>query len=248
MLPWAKPRNAGGPGEKGAQVNVLLVEDDPTIVEALARLLHAEGYRVVACARQSEAIELAGRETFAIALLDVTLAEGSGFGVCAALRAISPDMPVIFLTASDDEYSTVAGLEAGAVDYIAKPFRPRELTSRIRAALRRPAGAASVLRAGDVELDPARATCTKAGVDVVLSAMEYRLLLVLMQAHGRLVTREGLRDAIWDSAGEYVEDNTLNVYVRRLREKIEDDPSSPRVLLTVRGLGYKMADAKERTL
>ena len=159
--------------------------------------------------------------------------------MCAAAREVAPAMPVVFLTASDDEYSTVAGLDMGAVDYIAKPFRARELLARVNAALRRIQGQPTSLMLGDVEIDPVSATVRKRGEEVVLSALEYRLLLLFAQNSGSLISRERMRSALWDSAGEYVSDNAINVYVKRLREKIEDDPSDPRLVVTVRGLGYK---------
>lgn len=220
-------------------MRILLVEDDAAIVRALSELLRTEGYEVADASRQDDAIRLVERERFDAALLDVTLAQGTGFAVCAAAREAAPDMPIIFLTASDDEYSTVMGLDMGAVDYVAKPFRVRELLSRIRAALRRSGAAAQTLALGPVEIDLAAATARKNGADLELSALEYRLLLRFAQRAGRLVTRDALRDAIWDDAGEYVSDNALNVYIRRLREKIEDDPSDPRLIVTVRGMGYK---------
>lgn len=223
-------------------MRVLLVEDDNAIVSALRDVLKNEGYAVTSFATQNEACEALDRETFAIALLDITLAQGNGFAVCAAAREAAPEMPVIFLTASDDEYSTVAGLDMGAVDYIAKPFRTRELLSRMRVALRKANPAETVLEVGDVRLDVSSATVTKAGKEVFLSALEYRLLLYFLQRKGRLVTRENLRDAVWDSAGEYVSDNALNVYIKRLRQKIETDPTDPTIILTVRGLGYKVSD------
>ncbi len=223
-------------------MKILLVEDDPSIVSALTSLLQNEGFSVRSCATQAAACEALGEEAFAIALLDVTLAEGNGFAVCAAAREAAPDMPVIFLTASDDEYSTVAGLDMGAVDYIAKPFRARELVSRIKGALRRTNAAENILVAGDIRLDATSAAVTKAGEEVYLSALEYRLLLYFLQHKGKLVTREVLRDAIWDTAGEYVSDNALNVYVKRLREKIETDPAEPKIIMTVRGLGYKVGE------
>lgn len=223
-------------------MHVLLVEDDNAIVQALSDVLVSEGYTVTSFATQNEACEALLRETFAIALLDITLAQGNGFAVCAAAREAAPEMPVIFLTASDDEYSTVAGLDMGAVDYIAKPFRTRELLSRMRVALRKVNPAETILEAGDVRLDVASASVTKNGTEVFLSALEYRLLLYFLQHKGRLITRENLRDAVWDSAGEYVSDNALNVYIKRLRQKIETDPTEPRIILTVRGLGYKIAD------
>lgn len=223
-------------------MHVLLVEDDRAIVRTLSELLSGEGFAVTAEATQSAAIARLGAERFDIALLDVTLAEGNGFAVCAAAREAAPDMPVIFLTASDDEYSTVAGLDMGAADYIAKPFRARELISRMRGALRRANPVDSVLVVDDVRLDVNSGAVTKDGAEVFLSALEYRLLLYFFQHKGKLVTRDNLKDAIWDSAGEYVSDNALNVYIKRLREKVETDPGDPRIIVTVRGLGYKVGE------
>lgn len=221
-------------------MRVLLVEDDGAIVRTLSELLADEGLSVVTEATQDGACARLAAESFDIALLDVTLAQGNGFAVCAAAREVAPDMPVIFLTASDDEYSTVAGLDMGAVDYIAKPFRARELVSRMRGALRRASPADNVLTVGDVRLDVSSGAVTRGGAEVFLSALEYRLLLYFLQHKGKLVTREMLRDAIWDSAGEYVSDNALNVYTKRLREKVEADPSDPQIIVTMRGLGYKV--------
>ena len=221
-------------------MRVLLVEDDGAIVRTLSELLADEGFSVVTEATQDGACARLAAESFDIALLDVTLAQGNGFAVCAAAREVAPDMPVIFLTASDDEYSTVAGLDMGAVDYIAKPFRARELVSRMRGALRRTSPADNVLTMGDVRLNVTSGAVTRGGTEVFLSALEYRLLLYFLQHKGKLVTREMLRDAIWDSAGEYVSDNALNVYIKRLREKVEADPSDPSIIVTVRGLGYKV--------
>ena len=214
---------------------ILVVEDDDAIVDTLTNLLRSEGYETEQTGRQDAAVALLESTRFDLALVDVSLAQGNGFAVCAAAKAATP----IFLTASDDEYSTVAGLEMGAEDYIAKPFRARELLSRIRAALRRTSGASPVLALGDVEIDAAAAVVRKGGVEVALSALEYRLLLLFAQNPDKLVTREAVRNAIWDSAGEYVSDNTLNVYIKRLRDKVESDPSHPQLIQTVRGMGYK---------
>lgn len=223
-------------------MNVLVVEDDRAIAEGLRDLLSGEGYEVSVAATQDDALALLNARPFNLALLDASLPQGNGFSVCAAARTVAPQMPVIFLTASDDECSTVAGLDMGAADYIAKPFRARELLSRMRAALRRSGSLSSVLRIGDVTVDVTAAQVTKAGREVALSALEYRLLLHFAQSRGRLVTRDSLRDAIWDSAGEYVSDNALNVYIKRLRGKIEDDPADPHLIVTVRGLGYKVGE------
>ncbi len=220
-------------------MRILLVEDDAAIVRVLSDLLRAEGYEVVDAARQDDAISLVKRDAFDLALLDVTLAQGTGFAVCAAARDAAPGMPIIFLTASDDEYSTVMGLDMGAVDYVAKPFRARELLSRIKAALRQTGAVSQMASVGPIEIDLGAAVARKEGVELDLSALEYRLLLYFAQHAGKLVTRDALRNVIWDDAGEFVSDNALNVYIRRLREKIEDDPSAPTILVTVRGMGYK---------
>ena len=223
-------------------VRVLVVEDDPAIVSALSEYLAAEGFTVRSSATQDGACELLDNEQFDIALVDIGLAQGTGFAVCAAAKARpGGGVPVIFLTAANDEFTTVAGLDMGADDYMAKPFRPRELVSRIRSVLRRTGRQRSVLELGDVRLDVGRGVATKAGSELYLSALEYRLLLTFMKAAGCVLSRAQLADAIWDAAGEYVEDNTLSVYVKRLRDKIEDDPSNPKLITTVRGIGYRVA-------
>lgn len=220
---------------------VLVVEDDRAIREGLCALLAADGHEVLSCARQDEALRALNAGGIDLALVDIALEQGNGFAVCAAAKA--PGCPsraaVIFLTASDDEYSCVAGLDMGADDYVSKPFRPRELSSRIRSVLRRNSADKSTLTLGDVVVDVASASVRKAGRPVALSALEYRLLLVFAQAPGKLVTRENLAEVVWENAGEYVSDNTLNVYIKRLREKIEDDPAKPTIIETVRGLGYR---------
>ena len=220
-------------------MRILLVEDDSDICRTLSELLAAEGWDVSVSRGQTDAIAHATAGGYDLVLLDVTLAEGNGFAVCTAIKQALPSLPVIFLTAADDEFNTVAGLSMGADDYIAKPFRPRELLARIRSVLRRSKPTEQLVRLGQVVVDPARARVTKAGVDVELSAIEYRLLLLFATYAGRVVTREVMRDALWEDAGAYVEDNTLSVYIKRLRDKIEDDPSSPQLIKTVRGIGYK---------
>lgn len=227
---------------------ILLVEDDPTIVESLGELLHSEGYAVDHAATQDGALEAAlgtgdahagTPAPYALVLLDVTLAQGNGFAVCTALKQARPNLPVIFLTASSDEFTTVAGIQMGADDYIAKPFRPRELLARIAATIRRAQPAQRVLRFGTLTIDTDRAHVERDGAELALSALEYRLLLLFALNPGKLVTREQIRTALWDDAGTYIEENTLSVYIKRLRDKIEDDPAHPVLIETVRGLGYK---------
>ncbi len=218
---------------------ILLVEDDASIVENLTEYLAGEGYRVRSAPGQQAALELAAQERFDLVLLDVSLIDGNGFTVCRAIKA-DYHIPVIFLTASGDEYSTVAGFDVGADDYIAKPFRPRELLSRIKNVLRLTGGAGAVIRLGDVEVDTVKGVATKNGRELNLSALEYRLLLVFLNNRGRVLSRNQLLDAIFAIAGEFVNDNTLTVYIKRLREKLEDDPQDPKYIKTVRGLGYKV--------
>ncbi len=220
-------------------VRLLLVEDDRAIVENLSEFLAAEGFAVDAVSGQTKALERLENERYDLALLDISLAEGNGFAVCSYVKQ-NTDMPVIFLTASGDEYSVVTGLDMGADDYISKPFRPRELVSRINSVLRRFGGVQSILTAGDVTVDAARAIVKKAGREVFLSALEYRILLVLFHNKGKVITREKLLQEIWDMAGEFVNDNTLTVYIKRLREKIETDSANPEIIRTVRGMGYRI--------
>lgn len=218
---------------------ILLVEDDKAIVTNLTEFLNTEGYAVKSVSGQSAAMKLLAQDKVDLVLLDVSLAEGNGFATCKAIKA-EYDIPVIFLTASGDEYSTVTGFDLGADDYIPKPFRPRELVSRIKNVLRLTGNTGKTVKLGDVVVDTEKGTAMKNNKDLFLSALEYRLLLVFINNRGIVLTRTKLLDAIWDVAGEFVNDNTLTVYIKRLREKIEDDPTNPKIIMTVRGLGYKV--------
>ena len=218
---------------------ILLVEDDKAIVANLTEFLNNEGYIVNSVSGQTAAMNLLAEEKADLVLLDVSLAEGNGFATCKAIKA-EYDIPVIFLTASGDEYSTVTGFDLGADDYIPKPFRPRELVSRIKNVLRLTGNTGKTVKLGDVIVDTEKGVAMKNNKDLFLSALEYRLLLVFINNRGIVLTRTQLLDSIWDIAGDFVNDNTLTVYIKRLREKIEDDPANPKIILTVRGLGYKV--------
>lgn len=222
---------------------ILLVEDDKSIVTNLTEFLQNEGFSITAVDGQTKALALLEQSAadFDLLLLDVSLADGNGFAICRAAKATT-SLPVIFLTASGDEYSVVTGLDLGADDYIAKPFRPRELISRIHNILRRYGKANTVLEYKNLKADAIRGTVSKDGQEILLSALEYRLLLYFLNNRGIVLSRSRLLDALWDIAGEFVNDNTLTVYIKRLREKIEDDPQNPTLIKTVRGLGYKMGD------
>ena len=223
--------------------HVLLVDDDTSIVSNLHTFLNQEGFQVTSANNQKETIDLldSGQYHFDLALLDVSLPDGSGFSLCSAIKANS-DIPVIFLTASDDEYSVVAGLDLGADDYIPKPFRPRELISRMNSVLRRYHRGSQPLEYHELKADTVRGLVYKNNVELTLSALEYRLLLLFLSNQGIVLTRSRLLDELWDMAGEFVNDNTLTVYIKRLREKIEADPAHPEYIKTIRRLGYKLGD------
>ncbi len=223
---------------------ILLVEDDSQIAAYLGELLRAEGFDTQIAGSKKEAGECLLAQDFDLVLLDVSLPDGNGFSICAEIKR-EYEIPVVFLTASGDEYSVVAGLDMGADDYIAKPFRPRELISRIRSVLRRCKKEQRILSCGDLRVNVSSATVTKGEKELFLSALEYRLLLLLLQNKGQILTRNQLLEEIWDASGEYVNDNTLSVYMKRLREKIEENPQSPRLLHTIRGIGYRMEDRAE---
>ena len=224
-------------------IKLLIVEDDISIVKNLSELLCQEGFFVSSALNCSEAQEKLECAQYDLVLLDVQLPDGNGFALCKRIKSISA-CPVIFLTASADEFSVVTGLDIGADDYIEKPYRPRELISRIKSVLRRSGKSQSVIDIGNVSVDMDKGTVTKNGRDVFLSALEYKLLLVFLNNPGVVLTRNKLLSEIWDIAGDFVNDNTLTVYIKRLRDKVEDDVQNPKIILTVRGLGYKTGDMK----
>ncbi len=217
---------------------LLIVEDDPTLIRALSAFLMDEGFSVKSVTGQNEASNAMAQEPFDLALVDISLAQGNGFGVCSEAKA--KGIPVIFLTASGDEHSVVTGLDMGADDYISKPFRPRELVSRVKSVMRRTGKRQSIVTIGELRIDTDKALVSKQGQDLYLSALEYRLLLVFCNHRGQVLSRTKLLEEIWDSAGDFVGDNTLTVYIKRLREKVEDDPQNPTYIKTVRGLGYRL--------
>ena len=220
---------------------ILIVEDDADIVENLSILLHDEGYSVYCASSMEQALNTLHAENIDLVLLDITLPDGNGYSICTAVKR-QTNAPVIFLTAMADESSIVTGFQLGADDYITKPFKPMELICRVRNALRKSGKIPSVYQVEDLHIDATKATVTKAGVEITLSALEYRLLLVFLNHFGETLSRRELLQEIWDVAGDYVNDNTLTVYIKRLRDKIETDPANPVILKTVRGLGYKVGD------
>ncbi len=217
-----------------------MVEDDKTIALLLSYSLRKEGYEVTACHDTISAHKAIQSGAFDLALLDISLPDGNGYDLFHAIKDTS-DTPVIFLTVMGEESDVVMGLDMGADDYIVKPFRLRELLSRIRTVLRR-GGAAEKdkMTVGALTIDTKQAKVTKNGNEIPLTALEYQLLLTLAVNRGQLLTRNQLLEDIWDIGGDFVNDNTLSVYIKRLRGKIEDDPQNPVYIRTVRGLGYRM--------
>ncbi len=225
---------------------ILLLEDDSSLVDGLCYSLKKSGYEVETAGCVREAKEFLARRQYDLLLLDVTLPDGTGFQVCEAVRAQGDQVPIIFLTASDEEINVIRGLDSGGDDYVGKPFKLGELLSRIRALLRR-AGVKQAeekirgedsLVCGEIRIDFAGNRVFLRGEKLELTQIEYRLLSLLVRSCGRVVTREIIFENLWDYSGNFVDDNTLSVYIRRLREKVEKDPSKPEHLITARGFGY----------
>lgn len=217
---------------------ILLVEDDFAIVHSLQEYLNLEGFSSDYASGQKEAEQLLKTKQYQLLLLDVSLKDGDGFAVCNMAQKIQ--LPVIFLSASSDEETVVRGLNIGADDYITKPFRPKELLSRIKNVLRRHTGHQTIILLDEIQVDIEKAIVKKKEKEINLSALEYKLLTLFIDHRGKLLTRDQLLDEIWNIAGDFVNYNTITVYIKRLREKIEDDPTNPKIIKTVRGLGYRM--------
>ena len=227
---------------------ILLLEDDISLVDGLKYSLKKNGFETEIVRTVFEALNSIGNiGKYDLLILDVTLPDGTGFDVCEAVRRQGQQVPIIFLTASDEEVNIIRGLDSGGDDYITKPFRLGELCSRIRALLRRAgvsnANNATVIECGDITVDLLGSRALLNGKNLELTNAEYRLLCLLIRNVNRIVTREIILSELWDEAGNFVDNNTLSVYVRRLREKVEADPSHPRHLITVRGFGYQWKEA-----
>ena len=223
---------------------ILVVEDDKTIAMGIEYALRQEGFDAHTCHTAGKAQEIIQKKEFSLIILDVSLPDGNGFELCKEIRKLG-DTPVIFLTVCEDEVSIVMGLDMGADDYITKPFRLRELISRIKSVLRRyskQTGGKGEIVTGRIKINTAEAKVWKDGSSILLTALEYKLLLTLANSAGQVLTRSQILEGIWDVAGDFVNDNTLTVYIKRLREKIEDDPQNPKLIQTIRGLGYRLGD------
>ena len=225
---------------------ILIVEDDDTIGMGLKYYLEGEDFEVILAGTGEKAIlELNNNDDIKLILLDINLPDISGFDLFKKIKEMRK-VSIIFLTANDLEVSIVRGLDMGADDYITKPFKARELTSRINAVLRRNNtdnyDNANIIKIGNVSIDINQAKVTKNDKQIFLTALEYKILLLLVLNPNIVFTREKILADIWDVAEEYVNDNTLTVYIKRIREKIEEDPSNPKIIMTIRGIGYKIGD------
>lgn len=224
--------------------NLLLLEDDISLIDGLQYSLNKNGFHVDVVRTVKEAKEhLSEIEKYDLLILDVTLPDGTGFDICERVRKQDNMIPIIFLTASDEEVNIIRGLDCGGDDYVTKPFKLGELCSRIRALLRRSGipkkEAENILKCGDIVIDLVGSRVLLNNQTLELTSAEYRLLCLLVRNSNRVITRDVILNELWDNTSDFVDNNTLSVYVRRLREKVEVDPSCPRHLITVRGFGYQ---------
>lgn len=216
---------------------ILIIEDDETICLGLKYYLEQEGFKVITTYQKNEILEII-KDT-SIVLLDINLPNINGFDLFKEIKMVK-DVPIIFLTANDLEVSIVRGLDMGADDYITKPFKTRELLSRIKNVLRRNKSNSNIIHIGNIVIDLNQAKVFKNGIDTLLTSLEYKILLTLALNPDTIFSREKLLADIWDVNEEYVYDNTLTVYIKRIRDKIEDNPNNPKIILTIRGVGYKV--------
>ncbi|WP_346940643.1 response regulator transcription factor [uncultured Clostridium sp.] len=219
-------------------IKILLVEDDEAVALGIEYNLKNDGFEVIRAADISSAKQLFNEE-FKLILLDIGLPDGNGYEFCKYVREKSK-VPIIFLTALDEEVNVVLGFDLGGDDYIIKPFRLKELLSRIKAVLRRTSNSPKTrLISGDIEVNSLDAKVYKNKKEIILTAVEYKLLLYFMGYPYKVISKEEILHRLWDIQGDFVDENTPAVYVRRLREKLEDEPSRPSYLVNLRGLGYK---------
>lgn len=222
-------------------IRILLIEDDAHIAQGVQFFLEKEGFQMKAAGTAKEAMHLLRTEDFQLAVLDVTLPDGNGFELFREIKA-RKELPVIFLTALDGEEEIVKGFELGADEYITKPFRPRELLLRIKNVVRHTGILSETKREIQIEyvkINFEQGTVFKNGEQIEVTSLEYKILVMLFENKGRVLTRGQILSEIWDESGSFVNNNTLTVYIKRLREKIEKDPNSPEIIKTVRGIGYK---------
>lgn len=227
-------------------IKILFVEDDLPLALGIEYTLKQEGFDVIHAKNLEEAREKYKSLDFNIILLDVMLPDGSGYDFCSEIRKES-EVPIIFMTACDEEVNVVLGLDMGGDDYVTKPIRVKELISRINAVLRRKGitntkSSEEIIKTGNILIEPLKYKVYKNGLNIDLTAIEYKLLLILIKNKGNAIERVTLLEKLWDVDGNFVDGNSLTVYIKRLREKIEDDIKNPQYIETVRGIGYRWAE------
>ena len=219
-------------------IKILIIEDSDVIATGIKTILDNEGFKAYTSNSIKETKEILNSNKFDLILLDILLPDGNGIDFYCTIKKVYGNIPIIFLTAKSSEDDVVKGLELGADDYIIKPFRMRELISRIKNILRR--NDTSNIKIGPIYFDKENNTVYKRNEPIELTALEYKLLCILMENLGKVITREYLLGRIWDVSSNFVNDNTLTVYMKRIRDKIEDDPNNPKIIKTIRGIGYKV--------
>ena len=219
--------------------SILIIEDEKNILDFMSKTLKSNGYKTTTTDSGKAALAIINSGCPDLILLDLGLPDMDGNEIISSVRKWT-SCPIIVISARTGEHDKVTALDLGADDYISKPFRPRELISRINSVLRRYGNSSSLLEYQGLSADTTKGTVSKNGTEIILSALEYRLLLLFLNNQGIILSRSRLLDELWDIAGEFVNDNTLTVYIKRLREKIEDDPQNPIYIKTIRGMGYKM--------
>jgi DNA-binding response OmpR family regulator len=225
--------------------NILLVEDDFDLADSLSYYLKSENYNLFLSHNIKDALNIIETVKIDAAILDISLPDGSGLDLCKTIRSMS-DLPIIFLTAMDEEGDIIKGFDLGADDYVTKPFKARELLSRIKSLLRRiNKKSTEIIRIGNIKIDPNQYKIYKEKEELEITSLEFRLLLFLIEHKGQVLSREHILASLWDNFDKYVNDNTLTVYIKRLREKIEDDPLDPKIIKTIRGVGYIVGDENE---
>lgn len=222
-------------------IKILMVEDDTNITSTLTYYLQNEGFLMETAKSKYEAIEKIDQKEYNLILLDITLPDGNGYEVYKKLKE-KYSTPVIFLTALDDEKDIVKGFDLGADDYITKPFHTRELLSRIKNVLRHieKKNIDDIIRVQDIEINKNKKMVKRGDRELELTALEYKILLLLFENRGGIISREQILSNIWDENENFVNDNTLTVYIKRIREKIENNPNKPEIIKTIRGIGYKI--------
>lgn len=224
-------------------MKILLVEDNEAIIMGLEYLLTQEGYQAETARSIQEAYNVVEKEAVDLILLDISLPDGNGFDLCKYVKTES-DIPVIFLTAKEEEADVVKGLDMGADDYIIKPFRNRELVSRIKNVLRRSGGGSSLLQCRDITINLETGKVSRGDKEIVLTKLEYKILSTMLAHPGKLFTREEILAGIWDISNNFVNDNTLSVTIKRIREKLGDEEGE--IIRTVRGMGYRIENKEKR--